>query len=67
MRDELLNGEEFETLTEARVVIADWINRYNNQRPHRGLGMMTPLQYAADWKKNESRKREQTPSLPADQ
>jgi transposase InsO family protein len=68
MRDELLNGEEFATLTEARVVIADWVQRYNAERPHRGLGMMTPLQYAAGWKqKNESRKREQPPSQPADQ
>lgn len=48
MRDELLNGEEFESLLEARVVIAAWVDRYNSERPHRGLGMMTPLQYAAD-------------------
>jgi putative transposase len=55
MRDELLNGEEFDTLVEAHVVIADWVERYNRERPHRGLGMMTPLQYAADWRrKNES-------------
>jgi transposase InsO family protein len=56
MRDELLNGEEFDSLLEARVVIASWVDRYNAERPHRGLGMMTPLQYAADWReKNESR------------
>jgi transposase InsO family protein len=56
MRDELLNGEEFDNLLEARVLIADWVQRYNSQRPHRGLGMMTPLQYAADWReKNERR------------
>jgi transposase InsO family protein len=55
MRDEVLNGEEFETLLEARVVIADWVTRYNTERPHRGLGMMTPLQYATDWRaRNES-------------
>ena len=56
MRDELLNGEEFDSLLEARVVIANWIDRYNSERPHRGLGMMTPLQYAAGWReKNEGR------------
>jgi putative transposase len=47
MRDELLNGEEFDTLTEARVVIAAWVDEYNTLRPHRGLGMMTPSAFAA--------------------
>jgi transposase InsO family protein len=55
MRDEVLNGEEFDSLLEARVVISDWVNRYNTERPHRGLGMMTPLQYATNWRaRNES-------------
>jgi putative transposase len=47
MRDELLNGEEFESLIEARVVIGAWVGQYNDERPHRGLGMMTPSAYAA--------------------
>lgn len=56
MRDELLNGEELNSLLEARVVITAWVERYNTERPHRGLGMMTPLQYAARWRaENESR------------
>jgi transposase InsO family protein len=42
MRDELLNGEEFDSVVEARVVIGEWLELYNTQRPHRGLGMMTP-------------------------
>lgn len=46
MRDELLNGEEFDSLTEARVVIAAWADEYNTLRPHRGLGMMTPSAFA---------------------
>jgi hypothetical protein len=41
MRDELLNGEEFDSLLEARVVIGAWVEEYNTLRPHRGLGMMT--------------------------
>jgi transposase InsO family protein len=57
MRDEVLNGEEFDSLLEARVAVSDWVERYNKERPHRGLGMMTPLQYAAEWKReNESSK-----------
>jgi putative transposase len=47
MRDELLNGEEFDSLTEARVVISAWVEEYNTLRPHRGLGMMTPSAFAA--------------------
>jgi transposase InsO family protein len=42
MRDEVLNGELFRSLLEARVVIAEWVDEYNTRRPHRGLGMMTP-------------------------
>lgn len=49
MRDELLNGEEFNSLTEARVVIANWVDAYNRVRPHRGLGMMTPAAFAASY------------------
>ena len=33
MRDELLNGEEFDSLLEARVVIRNWIDEYNCLRP----------------------------------
>jgi putative transposase len=47
MRDELLNGEEFESLLEAQVVIGAWVEHYNQERPHRGLGMMTPRAFAA--------------------
>jgi putative transposase len=45
--DEVLNGEEFESLLEARVVISNWVVEYNTVRPHRGLGMMTPSAFAA--------------------
>lgn len=50
MRDELLNGEEFTGLLEARAVINDWLDEYNQRRPHRGLGMLTPSDYARRWK-----------------
>jgi transposase InsO family protein len=51
MRDEVLNGEEFANVLEARVVLAAWIEEYNSQRPHRGLGMKTPRQFADDVKR----------------
>jgi putative transposase len=47
LRDELLNGEEFESLTEARVLAEDWQRDYNERRPHSALGYQTPSQYAA--------------------
>jgi putative transposase len=47
MRDELLNGEEFDSLLEARVLVDAWRDEYNTRRPHRGLGMMTPHEFAA--------------------
>jgi transposase InsO family protein len=50
MRDELLNGEEFDNLLEARVVITNWLIEYNTLRPHRGLGMLTPAAFAASCK-----------------
>jgi transposase InsO family protein len=50
MRDEVLRGEEFVSVLEARVVLADWLEEYNERRPHRGLGMLTPRQFAARWK-----------------
>jgi hypothetical protein len=55
MRDELLNGEEFDNLLEARVVIGNWLLEYNTLRPHRGLGMLTtPAAYTASIKEGTS-------------
>jgi putative transposase len=34
LRDELLNIEEFGSIAEAKVVIEDWRQEYNNYRPH---------------------------------
>jgi transposase InsO family protein len=47
MRDEVLNGEEFDSVLEARVVIGEWLVTYNTVRPHRGLGGLTPAAFAA--------------------
>ena len=42
LRDELLNGELFDNLLEARVVIEDWRIDYNMNRPHSSLGEPHP-------------------------
>jgi putative transposase len=51
MREELLNETLFMSLDHARVVIADWVNDYNCERPHSSLGYATPAAFAADLKK----------------
>jgi putative transposase len=50
IRDELLAIEQFDTLLEAQVLVADWRIEYNNHRPHSALGMLTPTQYADRWR-----------------
>jgi len=45
-REECLNREQLWTLTEARVVIGDWRWKYNNIRPHRSLGYISPIKFA---------------------
>lgn len=42
LRDELLNGELFYTLHEARVIVGGWRQRYNTHRPHSALGYRPP-------------------------
>ncbi|NOQ40293.1 MAG: transposase [Anaerolineales bacterium] len=43
MRDELLNGEIFYTLKEARVLIEMWRKEYNTIRPYSSLGYRSPV------------------------
>ncbi len=42
LRDELLNGEIFYTLKEAKVLIERWRQQYNRMRPHSSLGYRPP-------------------------
>lgn len=42
MRFELLNGEIFFSLLEAKVIIEKWRNHYNTKRPHSSLGGKPP-------------------------
>jgi len=42
LRDELLNGEVFNTLREAQVLIELWRRHYNEERPHSALGYRPP-------------------------
>lgn len=51
-RDELLNGWQFDSLQEARVIIEDWRIDYNWKRPHTAHGDLTPGEFAAKWTTN---------------
>jgi putative transposase len=42
LRDELLNGEIFDTLLEAKVIIEQWRVHYNQVRPHSALNGRPP-------------------------
>lgn len=42
LRDELLNGEIFDTLWEAQVLVERWKEEYNHRRPHSALGYRPP-------------------------
>jgi putative transposase len=47
LRDELLNGEIFLSITEARWVIDRWRLDYNYHRLHSALNYQTPAEFSA--------------------
>jgi putative transposase len=46
LRDECLNEHWFTSLAHARVVIENWRREYNEERPKKALGGLTPASYA---------------------
>jgi putative transposase len=46
LRAECFDVHWFATLTEAKQVIEDWRQEYNESRPHRSLGERTPSEFA---------------------
>ena len=49
LRDELLNGEIFYTLKEAKIVIETWRRHYNTIRPHSSLRYQPPAPEVLQW------------------
>jgi putative transposase len=49
LRDELLNGEIFYTLKEAKIIIEYWRRHYNNIRLHSSLGYQPPAPESLQW------------------
>jgi len=46
-RDECLNEEWFESLSSARSIIEAWRVDYNTERPHKGLGGLSPKEFVS--------------------
>lgn len=42
LRGELLNGQLFDNITEAQILLDHWRQEYNNHRPHSSLGYLFP-------------------------
>jgi len=63
LRDELLNGEIFYTLKEAKIIIERWRRHYNTIRPHSSLGYKPPTPEAVQWP--AAQPRPATPATPA--
>jgi putative transposase len=46
-RTEVLNAYEFESLDQVREISAEWLQSYNEERPHDGLAGLPPAMYRA--------------------
>jgi len=44
-RDDVLNSYIFNNLNEVKHITEEWIEIYNNERPHDSLSNMTPIEY----------------------
>jgi len=49
LRDEFLNGQLFESLLEAQVLLEDWRHEYNHERLHSSLCYLTPVEFKELW------------------
>lgn len=57
LRDELLNGELFSSLLEARVLLEEHRVDHNERRPHSALGMHSPAAFYRDWQEEQREKK----------
>ena len=63
MRRELLNAYLFYNLTEVRVLKEEWRLDYNQDRPHKSLGYLSPFTYAQQWYKNNKNETQLYPQM----
>jgi hypothetical protein len=58
LRDELLDGEMFHSVAEARMLIERWRRRYDEKRPHSSLGYRPPAPEVVLFEQRKGRLRE---------
>lgn len=53
---EFFNAYIFDTLAEVKLMAREWVDDYNNHRPHKFLGKLSPTEYLNEYnqKKNYS-------------
>ena len=44
LRQEFLGGRLFESVANAQAELDGWVEHYNHQRPHQGIGMVPPIE-----------------------
>ena len=54
VRDECLNMHMFQSVVEARVMLAAYRRQYNEERPHSSLGYLTPAEFKRTWLERQS-------------
>lgn len=52
-REECLNQNWFQNISEASIIVEQWREDYNNNRPHSALGYLTPKEYLKSKKEEE--------------
>ena len=56
LRDEFLNGQLFESLLEAQVLLEDWRHEYNHHRLHSSLCYLTPVEFRDLWEEQHQQR-----------
>ena len=57
LRQECLQQHWFSSLEEAKAVIEQWRQDYNQQRPHRSLQGQTPEEFEQRWRADQTLQR----------
>jgi len=60
MRNNCLNENLFFSLNHARTILSNWIEEYNEIRPHSSLGGTPPAMHLKNWIKNNQEKLKST-------
>jgi putative transposase len=65
---ELLNAYLFYSLNEVRIMCEEWRQDYNQERPHKALGYLSPIRYLNQWKNRQTEtSRKEGLSTPANE